>query len=131
MSNSLTDRLRARMAFDENEFKALYQKAWYNIEPSEIELWCAKYGHVSLKYDKAPLIERLICAVEALEGMIKQCDFASEILTLTHPELSNVEMNTLTTRQYMLWSRSAKSDAVEQARDALAKLSAACGEGSK
>lgn len=61
-----------------------------------------------------------LCA--ALEGCIKQCDFASEILTLTHPELSNVEMNTLTTRQYMLWSRSAKSDAVELAREKLAKF---------
>lgn len=60
--------------------------------------------------------------VGALKACIKQCDFASEILTLTHPELSNVEMNTLTTRQYALWSRSAKSDAVEQARELLAKI---------
>jgi hypothetical protein len=40
--------------------------------------------------------------IARLEAAVK---LANEILTLTHNDLSNVEMNTLTTRQYMLWSR--------------------------
>jgi hypothetical protein len=42
------------------------------------------------------------------EQMKELVEIANSILTLTHPELSNVEMNTLTTRQYMLWQQALK-----------------------
>lgn len=55
--------------------------------------------------------DRLKAQCERLAGAL---EFAHTILTLTHPELADVEMNTLTTRQYMLWDRSAHSQALAE-----------------
>jgi len=46
--------------------------------------------------DVNKLCDMVIEMAEALEQ-------ANQIILLTHSELSDVEMNTLTTRQYMLW----------------------------
>jgi septal ring factor EnvC (AmiA/AmiB activator) len=53
---------------------------------------------------------------EAAEKLAEALEFAQTILLLVHPELSNVEMNTLTTRQYMIWSRSDYCEALADYR---------------
>jgi len=51
-------------------------------------------NHYRAGFDSlAPLVIELAVAVRA----------ANEIIILTHPGLSDAEMNTLTTRQYVLW----------------------------
>lgn len=47
----------------------------------------------------------IVGARDDLKYLLDRVDLAERILTLTHPALENVEMNTLTTRQYMLWTR--------------------------
>lgn len=49
-----------------------------------------------LVFDADKLCDMVIEMAEALEQ-------ANQIILLTHPQLSDGEMNTLTTRQYILW----------------------------
>jgi len=66
-----------------------------------------RWNHGSFADQQEPWIIAATREAERSQVLVKAVKAAHEILTLAHPELSNVEMNTLTTRQYMLWKEHA------------------------
>jgi len=76
-------------------------------ENERLKIECSSMGRVLSSGVVVPTDEygALIEERDRLKALV---ELADQVLLLTHPELSNVEMNTLTTRQYMIWQKAKK-----------------------
>lgn len=84
-------------------------KAWEENAKLRAELEEAKattnqavYEADKAKQDRDKYLDAAQLEISRLREVMR---LAESILTLTHPELEKCEMDTLTTRQYMLWTR--------------------------
>lgn len=53
--------------------------------------------------DRSDLVEKIERSNQVIEQLAELIEEANQILLLTHPKLSDAEMNTLTTKQYIIW----------------------------